>query len=164
MTQIADTSNGSKYTDDDRRGALLEFAVNGSIRKTSEITNIPIQTLYVWKSKEWWSREVASIREDNKEMIDAQLEQLAIKGFQAMADRIENGDTYVTKSGELAKKPVSLRDVSTASGISYDKMRLHRNMPSVIKSESTDERLTQLADKVRELQGGMVTIDQKKPA
>jgi hypothetical protein len=34
-----------------------------------------------------------------------------------------------------------------------------RNLPTSIKAESTDARLNQLAEKVRELQGGMVTIE-----
>jgi len=158
MSQLAQ-NNGGRYTDEDRRRALVEYAVSGSITRTAENVNIPERTLYDWKEKEWWVSEVARFREENKEMIDAQLEQLAISGFQAMQNRIDHGDTYVKKDGTTALKPVSLRDLSTASGIAYDKLRLHRNMPSVIRSESTSERLNQLADKVRELQAGSVLID-----
>lgn len=172
MSAIAPTSSGSQYTDEQRRQAIVEYAVQGSIPQTAKNVGIPERTLYDWKKKDWWEDSVAEIREQNKDLIDAQLEQLAIKGFQAMAERIEHGDAYIGKEiqkdaetgaeklVEVVKyKPVSLRDLSTASGIAYDKMRLHRNQPTSIKAESTDDRLNSLAEKVRELQGGMVTIE-----
>jgi len=152
-------SQGSKYSDEDMRRAALEYSIHGNITRVSEITNIPDSTLCDWKKHDWWDTLIGEYRERNKDLIDAQLEQLAIKGFQAMHDRIDHGDTYITKDGKQARKPVSLRDVSTASGIAYDKLRLHRNQATTIRAESTDARLTQLADKVRELQGGMVTIE-----
>ena len=161
MSQLVENTSGSKYSDQDRRQAAMEYAIHGTLSKTSEHTGIPERTLYDWKESEWWLDAVNDLREQNKDLIDAQLEQLAIKGFQAMAERIEHGDEYITKDGEKGRRKVSLRDLATASGIAYDKMRLHRNQPTSIKAESTDARLNQLAEKVRELQGGMVTIDQE---
>jgi len=161
MSQLAETIAGSKYSDLDRRQAAMEYAIHGTMARTAEHTGIPERTLYDWKLSDWWQDTVAEVREQNKDLIDSQLEQLAIKGFQAMQDRIENGDTVIDKNGEQVRKPCNLRDLATASGIAYDKMRLHRNQPTSIKTESTDARLADLANKVRELQGGTVTIDQE---
>ena len=158
-TLPAELGRGSKYSNEDRRRAAVEYAIHGTLSKTSESTGIPERTLYDWKETDWWVSQVNEVRELNKDLFDAKLEQLALRGFESMLERIEHGDEYITKDGEKARKKVSLRDLATASGIAYDKMRLHRNQPTSIKAESTDARLNQLAEKVRELQGGMVTIE-----
>jgi hypothetical protein len=46
------------------------------------------------------------------------------------------------------------RDLATVFGITFDKRQIIRNLPTSIKAESTDSRLSQLAEKVRELQAG----------
>lgn len=154
MSNLAETSQGSKYSDDDRRQAITEYAVYGHIPTVSKNLNIPETTLTDWRKKDWWEAALEEVRDLNKDVIDAHLTGLVISGFKSMQDRIDNGDHYVTKDGDHARIPVKLRDVSTASGIAYDKLRLHRNQPTSIKAESADSRLNSLADKVRELQAG----------
>ena len=161
MSQLAETSQGSKYSDEDRRLAIVEYAVHGSLAKVVEHTGIPQQTLSGWKKTDWWVDHLSEVRLQNKDIIESGYEQAILIGLEAIQDRMVHGDTYITRDGEQDKKPVSLRDLSTATGIAYDKLRLHRNLPTSIKAESTDARLNSLADKVRELQGGMVTIDGK---
>lgn len=154
MSQLAPTSSGSQYSDDDRRQAIVEFAVVGHIPTVSKSLDIPERTLRGWRKTEWWDAQLAEISQENKELIDAKLTKLVVSGFTVMQDRMDSGDTVITKDGEQVLKPVTLRDASTATGIAYDKLRLHRNEPTSIKAESTDSRLNQLADKVRELQAG----------
>jgi len=161
MSQILENPSGSKYSDVQRRQAIAEYAVLGSVQRVSDNTGIPRQTISGWKKQDWWLEALSEVRLQNKDIIESGYEQAIMKGLNSIIDRIDNGDTYIDKDGNQGKKPVSLRDLSTATGIAYDKLRLHRNQPTTIKAESTDARLADLANKVRELQGGTVTIDQE---
>ena len=44
----------SKYTDDERRRAVVEYCVSGLMTKVSECTDIPATTLSTWKNETDW--------------------------------------------------------------------------------------------------------------
>lgn len=159
MSNLAASNSTSQYTDVDRRQAAVEYATYGNMVKVSEIVGIPDSTLYDWKKYDWWDELVGLIREQNKDQIESGYEQAIMKGIDGILDRIEHGDSYIDKDGQERRKAVSLRDLSTATGIAFDKVRLIRNQPTSIKATSTDARLTQLAEKVRELQGGITIVE-----
>lgn len=158
----------SKYSHDDRMRALGEYAIHGTCTQVEKYTGIPNQTVNDWTKQEWWIAELKIVRELNKTAIESKYEQIVLKGLDAQLDRLNKGDPYMTKATDddgvttdvVAYKPVAYRDLVVGSGIGFDKMRLIRNEPTSIKAESTDARLDNLAQKVRELQGGMVTIEQ----
>lgn len=55
MSNIAPTSAGSQYTDNDRRAAAANYVVLGNMTKVSELTGIAQTTLSEWKNKtDWW--------------------------------------------------------------------------------------------------------------
>lgn len=154
MSNIAPYSNGSQYTDEDRRRALVEFSIIGHTPTVSKNLNIPESTLKDWKKTEWWEEAYNAIRLENKELIESKVTGLIVSGFDAMQDRMTNGDYHLLKDGSKIRVPVKLRDAATATGISFDKLRLLNNEPTSIKAESTDSRLNLLAEKVRELSAG----------
>jgi len=137
MSQLTN-SMGSQYSDEDRLRAATEYSVHGSIIKASEYTGIPSRTLYDWSHTDWWKSEVIRIREENKEIIRAKLSLIVEDGFNAIHDRMMNGDAYLTKDGEIARKPASLRDLGTVTGISFDKLRLLNNEPTSISGSDAD--------------------------
>lgn len=163
MSNLAATCQGSQYTDEDRRRALVEFSIIGHVPTVSINLNIPESTLKDWKRSEWWEEAYNDIRLQNKELIETKVTKLIVSGFDAMQDRMTNGDHHLTKDGDIVRVPVKLRDAATATGISFDKLRLLNNEPTSIKAESTDTRLNSLAEKVRELQAGSSKIIESTP-
>lgn len=145
---------GSQYSDIQKREAIGVYLVHGNIQKVSKIVNIPDRTLYDWSKKEWWLELVAEMREENKEELDAMFSKGITDAVGKLSDRINYGDAYVTKDGDVALKPMTGRDLATVTGIIFDKRQLLRNQATSIKAESTDSRLNSLAEKVRELQAG----------
>lgn len=158
MSQLAVTQ-GSQYSDEQRREAMAHYIVTGNISRTAELVNIPKRTLADWKSKDWWVTEVAKIRHEKQDELDANISRVIDSATMRLQHRIYDGDAYIKKDGEVGSKPVSARDLATITGIMFDKRQIMRNLPTSIKAESTDSRLNSLADKVRELQGGMTIIN-----
>ena len=84
------TKQGSKYTDEDRRRVAVEYLITGNMKKVAKSTGIPETTLSGWKQSEWWDGLVVEVRTEKGEEPDANL--------------TENGEIWVAKNGELAKR------------------------------------------------------------
>jgi hypothetical protein len=130
MTTLAE--NGSYYTDDRRREALGAFVVLGNIQKVAAHVGIPARTIYDWSKKEWWLKELATVREEKSQELDMQLSISIEKARESVDSRLDVGDPYINKDGQIDFKPVSCRDSATVLGILYDKRALMRNMPTKI--------------------------------
>jgi len=155
MSNIAPTSIGSQYSDEQRREAAAHYVVHGVMTKVTELTGISSATLSDWKTKsDWWEGLTESIRAEKSDEIDATISRTLEKSSKQLIDRIDNGDDIITKDGEHVRQLMRGRDLATVFGIMFDKRQIIRNLPTSIKAESTDSRLNQLAEKVRELSAG----------
>jgi len=140
---------GSKYSDEDRRRAAVEFLVTGNMTLVAKNIGIPRQTLVDWKHSEWWEEVISEVRHEKGEEIDAYLTKLIDSAFEQAQDRVENGDYRVTKDGELIRVPMGGRDLVIAGATVYDKQRLHRNEPTSIRCEF--KSIEELAVQFRQL-------------
>ncbi len=128
----------SKYSDDKRRQAVVEYCVNGLMTKVSESTGIPETTLATWKNKTvWWDDLVVSVRSEINDRILANNLEIATKAAERVLDSLENGDEKLVwdkNKNEYVKilvKPTG-KDASVMGGISQDKARVQLNLPSTI--------------------------------
>ena len=144
---------GSKYTDEDRRRAALEYALTGSLTKVAKRTGIPRKTVSDWKNKsDWWVEVSAKVRHQKEAKILADNEEVIDKAHREIVDRLDNGDVQLvrTKNGvELHRVPVKAKDAAVIRGISDDKRRLSLNQPTAITGKSTD--MVALANEFRKL-------------
>ena len=133
MSEMVPT--GSKYTDDQRKQAAMQYAVDGLLSKIEQQQGIPQQTLSDWKQTEWWVEIVSEVRLQKEGELDAKLTKLIDNSYDYALDELEKG--YVTYSQALI-----------GGSIAFDKQRILRNLPTSI-SASQDNR--QLADVCKEL-------------
>jgi len=147
----------SKYSDEDRRRAVVEYCVSGLMTKVSECTDIPETTLATWKNNsDWWDDLVASVRTEINERILAQNLQIATKASERVLDSLENGDEKLvwdkTKNEHVIKrvKP-SGKDSMVISGISQDKARVQLNLPTQIQAQAADAQIKSFIDEFREI-------------
>ncbi len=160
----------SKYSDEDRRRAVVEYCVSGLMSKVSECTDIPETTLATWKNKtDWWDDLVVAVRSEINEQILAQNLANAMKAGDALTDRIENGDqkllkvkrtikhddgsVEISEDYELRAEPMKGRDLAVVTGIVQDKARVQMNLPTSIQGKSPDMRA--LAEEFKKLSDQM---------
>ena len=141
---------GSKYSDEERRQAVVEYLVTGNMAKVSANTGIPETTLSDWRRTEWWEQLSVEIRSEKGAELDAKMTRLIDSSFDQVQDRIDSGDFVLNKEGELVRKPMSGRDLVTTGAIVYDKQRLHRNEPTSIQGKS--EGLEALKEKFAQIE------------
>ena len=146
---------GSKYTDDVRRRAVIEYCVGGLMTKVSETTGIPETTLAYWKNHaDWWDEVVAEVRNEINDKILANNLEIAQRAADRVLDSLENGDEKLVWDKErneyviMRVKPTG-KDASVMGGISQDKARVQLNMPTSIRGDSSN--MQALADQFREL-------------
>lgn len=133
--------SGSKYTDDIRKRAAVEYAVKGNLRAIERDLNIPNQTLNDWKKTEWWDEIVGQVRAENQDEHLAMYHEITRKAL-AKAESAIDGLT-----GDLTANDIKSLVVTGATAT--DKARLIMNQPTSIKGDSAS--MQSLADQFKEL-------------
>ncbi len=146
----------SKYTDEDRRRAVVEYCVSGNMLKVSKVTGIPDTTLATWKNKSpWWDDEVATVRDEISEQILAQNLQIATKAGERVLDALENGDEKLiwdkNKNKHIIKRVnPSGKDSMVISGIAKDKAARGMGLPTQIHAQAADAQIKAFVEEFRE--------------
>lgn len=138
-------SEGSKYTDEQRRHAVLNYALLGNIVAVAESTGIPQTTLYEWKNNtEWWGELLVTVRDQKQDEIDALYTRGIHRAAERALDKIEDPDA-------------KLLDLVKTTAILFDKRQLVRNQPTSIKADSQQSLLNRISEGLAKLaQGGQL--------
>jgi hypothetical protein len=150
---------GSKYTPDQIFETVLTYCSSGSLRKASEASGIPKETIYNWKNScDWWPLVEAVCRKRLDNQLDARLTNIIEEATTEILDRVQNGDWYVAKDGSLKRKPLVSMDLARIFGIHFDKRILSRGSPTAPKKELLEDRLDKIAKKMEDFSSPL-TID-----
>ena len=146
----------SKYSDEERRQAVVEYCVSGLMTKVSDTTGIPNSTLSHWRTKsDWWDDLVAAVRNEINEQILAQNMEIATKANERVLDCLENGDEKLvwdkTKEKHVIKRvrPTG-KDSMVMSGISQDKATRGMGLPTQIHAQSADAQIQSFIEEFRQ--------------
>lgn len=143
------------YTAYQKLEALTTYMVKGSIKKTSDICNIPYSTIQSWiRVSNWWKPALQELRIQKDDELDSRITGFMDKVLNQMEDRLEHGDEKVAKDGSTIRVKVSFRDLALAGiGILYDKRALTRRQPTaLIEHTNEGDRLKRLAKMFESIQ------------
>lgn len=145
-----------EYTDKQKLDAVTTYLMLGNIELTAATLKIGVRTLWYWKRTEWWAQLVEEVKKEDRLVISSKLRKILDKSWHLMEDRIENGDwIFNQKTGELQRKPVSLRD---ASQVAFQAATLHDKLDKqehyVIATEQVNDKLNKLAQAFTDLAAG----------
>lgn len=119
-----------------------------------ELTKVPAGTIRVWKTREWWHDLVERIHVEKDAELDAKFTKIIDKTLNRIVTAIDEGDTHLTKTGQLVKVPVKARDAAMISAMMVDKRNLLRGKPTSRTEKISDsDRLTKLAADFRKFAG-----------
>jgi hypothetical protein len=128
--------------------AACIYAVTGDLKKACELTDIPVNQLKSMMNEQWWIDAIQQIRREENDQITAKMTTIVDKSLDAMQDRLENGDSYLTKDGEIVKVPVRMKDLTMPVGILTDKRQLLRGeATSRTEKLGQEDILKELANK-----------------
>jgi hypothetical protein len=102
------------YTWQKKVEVVTKYMSLGNMRLVSELCSVPYETLYDWRKQDWWKQLVEEIRVAKKAKTNQKLTDIIDISLEIVADRLENGDFVLNqKTGQVERKPVSVRDAST---------------------------------------------------
>jgi len=138
----------------------LYLLLGGSAVKTARALKIPEQTLFAWKKTDWWHEYESQIRREENLELSARLQRAIGKGMEIVADRLENGDwLYDQKTGEMRRKPVSLKDAQKTVTDFIDKReQLVETQQLTIAAEQIEDKLAKLAAAFSKLSQPQVNV------
>ena len=120
-----------KYTPEEKLYAVVCFMVEGNSVKASARCGINAATIRWWKTESvWWDSAMRESRRRYQDMLDGKLTAVIHDATSEIADRVEYGDTVITKDGDEILKPMTGRDLATTMAILYDKRALLRGDPT----------------------------------
>lgn len=149
------TGGGSRkarwWSPKDRVRAASTYAIVANVPRVEEITGIPAETIRRWRTEDWWQLVIDRVRQEKDDEHDKDLTEVIDSSIQVVKDRLINGDTVVTKSGDLVKKPIGGKEAGVILSIAADKRDLlRRKQKTQIEQQSTQQLLQQIASTVRD--------------
>lgn len=137
-----------RYTWEKKYATAAVYLSNGSLRETSEKTDIPVFTLENWRKSPWWGGLVDQIKEAQATKFDNKLTRLIAKATDIIEDRLDNGELILNnKTGEMVRKPVGVRDATrAASELLHRQHIINKNIVDTqVKQQTIEETLKLLA-------------------
>lgn len=147
----------------------------GKMPLVEALTGVPQNTLRAWKQQPWWGDLVREIQTESDQELDTKLAKIVDKSLDVVLDRIENGDFVLnSRTGEVTRIPVKVKDVHRVSVDLIDKRDLIRRRPELLRVDvaSVDDYLKKLAAQFTEfvkrklpktLEGDAVAIHEEGP-
>jgi len=142
---------GVHWPEKKRMEVVATYLATGSNTMTSAITGVPTHSIEYWKRQQWWKKALDDLQYEDDLKTNAKLEQILNKSYEAVLDRLENGDVmYDPRTGKHVRIPAKLRDVHKVTTDMIDKKNLLRktSLGANKKEEGvqlTGDHLVQLA-------------------
>lgn len=136
-----------EYTWETKIKVAATLLATGNMAHAARQHNIDYSTLQDWKKKPWWPKLLAEVRSAARADLQTKMSKIVNKALEAVEDRIDNGEVILNnKTGELLRKPASLRDVSTvANNMLHQQIQIEKlENGATIQQETMQELLLQL--------------------
>ena len=140
--------SGIQWSTKQRREALELYRETGNLAACSRTLGIPLDTLKLWKTKEWWKewmeeRQIQTITERGKRM-----ERLIDLASSTIEDSLINGDKRVAMNGDVYRVPVNAKTATAILDSSFSKaVEMEDRINGTLKKETeekSEERLKKL--------------------
>jgi hypothetical protein len=143
----------SKYSAEQKVAAAMSYVKTGNSKWASQLCGIPDETIRWWKaSASWWPDAITKCRRLKRDDLDGACNAIIDKALNKIEDAVENGETIVSRDGNLIQKPVSARDLTIIAATLFDKQNLIRGEPtSLSERRDRSEVMKDLLSKFQEL-------------
>lgn len=101
------------WSQETKEDCVQKWLVLGNMKMVSALTGVDYPQLLSWRKTDWWAELVNDERTAEAVSTDATMSRIAQKALTTVEDRLEHGEMVLNnKTGELVRKPVSMRDAS----------------------------------------------------
>jgi len=132
----------------------------GNLSETAIVTGIPLPTLKIWKTSDWFKEFALQLQTEDVQQMDSNLKRVVDKALKAVEDRLDLGDAqYDQKTGKITRVPVKAHVALKITTDLLTKQEKIRQAPEKEQIEKTiDDRLLRLSEEFARF-ASMKTID-----
>ncbi len=141
--------NNWNWTRETKLLVAQHYLTHGNMRKTAELTKVPMDTIRNWRNSPEWGELVEEVKREKRAELNSRLGGLVNMALDHVEERLEKGDWVLNqKTGQLIRKPVNLRDAQkVATEILGQQINIEkRDNQHVVHGESVQESLKTLAN------------------
>lgn len=148
--------NSGWYSDRQKIDAVQTYLMVGNLAETARILNINEVTVRSWKSSDWWHELTEEMKKQDNILLNKKLKSIANKSLELMQERLDQGDwIYDQKTGELRRKPVTLKDATSATtAVLTLQEKLNEKENFSVAQEHIEQKLSKLAEAFTKLSRG----------
>ena len=121
-------SQGTSYTEEQRREAAVQYAINGNKSAISRALDIPRTTIIEWSKSEWWDVLLAELRHENQDAHISSYHELTRKSLDKANKAIDKLPAKLS-AGDI-------KSLVVTGATATDKARLLMNQPTTISGKS----------------------------
>lgn len=124
--------------------AVTTWLALGNLRQVAAVTGVSYGMIKQWRIQPWWKELEAEVVASRRIQSGTKLSKIVDKSLDVIDDRLANGDfVYNSKSGELLRKPVTLRDATTAANALMQRA-------AIIEKMNKDEQVVEATQTIQE--------------
>lgn len=106
---------------------VAQWLALGNLRLVAATTGVSYGMVRQWKLQPWWKEYETEIRNMENIKLDSGMTKIVERSLEVIQDRLENGDHVLNnKTGEIERRPVSMRDASRVTSELLTKRELLR--------------------------------------
>ena len=150
----------SIWTQNQKLQAVSTYLMLGNLSETAIVTGIPLPTLKIWKTSEWFKDFALQLQTEDVQQMDSNLKRVIDKALKTVENRLDLGDAqYDQKTGEIIRVPVKAHVALKITTDLLTKQEKIREAPVKEEIEKTiDDRLLRLSKEFARF-ASMKTID-----
>lgn len=134
-----------KWPVEKRIEVVTKVLALGNMRLVSELTGVSYQLIREWKQEPWWNEIVDEIRASRNSALDSKLSRLVDKSLETVADRLENGNIYMDKKGDLQRKPLTILE---ANKVATDMLNQETLVQKRVVAQTEGQNVQSMADMI----------------
>ena len=145
------------YTPQQKADAASLYGLYGSINEVSKRLGIPYKTVYSWKKSPEWIDLSKQVISEKRAKFTARINDILDQTILEIEDRLTNGDqTYNPKTGEITRKPVEARVLSSIFETLANHKKYLENIPR------QEEAKILISERLQSLEAAFIRFSQAK--
>jgi len=149
-------ANKSTYSPEVRAQCVYLALSLGNPRRAAQKLGVHYRTVLDWTRTDWWAEIEAKLHEEASGKLQAKFHAVMNKALDRLDERLEKGDPYMTKGGELKYRPVNAKDTAIIISITYDRRALLKGDPT-----SRQERTSTARERLKKMATSMESLADK---
>lgn len=148
----------SHWTQNQKLQAVSTYLMLGNMAETAVVTGIPLGTLKIWKTTDWFKEYCLQLQSEEVHQMDANLKRVINKALKATEDRLDLGDAqFDQKTGEIVRIPVKAHvALKITTELMTKQQKLYDNPIKEEVEKTIDDRLLKLSEEFARFASGKI--------